>query len=155
MTGNTTFGPTFSGEAPLNRVPFAVVALVALGACTRTTRTVVLEPTPAVRGAAPAESNRGPSTAATLGIPPGHLPKRGECRVWIPGTPPGHQPKPKSRSCAAIGAVAPAGSWIIYRPTDNKKLVHVREVDARRAGAVIRIRIFDIETTRLVREENP
>jgi hypothetical protein len=90
-----------------------------------------------------------------LGVPPGHLPKPGECRIWIPGTPPGHQPKPKSRSCAAIGAVAPAGSWIIYRSTDNKKLVHVREVDARRAGAVIRIRVFDIETTRLVREENP
>lgn len=115
----------------------------------------MVDPNPEVRGAPPAESNRGPSTAATLGIPPGHLPKAGECRVWIPGTPPGHQPKPKSRSCATIGAVAPAGSWIIYRPTDNKKLVHVREVDARRAGTVIRIRIFDIETTRLVREENP
>jgi hypothetical protein len=88
-------------------------------------------------------------------VPPGHLPDAGECRVWIPGTPPGRQPKPKSRPCAGIAAVAPAGSWIIYRPTENKKLVHVREVDDRRAGVVIRIRIFDIETTRLVREENP
>lgn len=125
------------------------VGLLVVSACTKTTRTVILEPSPEVR------DNRGPSTAATLGVPPGHLPKPGECRVWIPGTPPGRQPKPKSRSCVAIGAVAPAGSWVIYRPTDNRKLVHVREVDSRRAGVVIRTRIFDIETTRLVREEGP
>lgn len=135
----------------MNRIAFAVGLLI-VGACSRTTRTIILEPNPEVRDN---RDNRGPSTAATLSVPPGHLPKPGECRIWIPGTPPGRQPKPKSRSCAPIGAVAPAGSWIIYRPTDNRKLVHVREVDARRAGAVIRIRIFDIETTRLVREENP
>jgi hypothetical protein len=31
----------------------------------------------------------------------------------------------------------------------------VREVDSRRAGAVIKIRVFDVETSRLLREENP
>ena len=67
--------------------------------------------------------------------------------MWIPGTPPGKQPGPKSRACAGIASVAPAGSWILYRPTDDKKVVHVRE-----AG---RIRIFDIETNGLVREEKP
>ena len=99
--------------------------------------------------------NRDPSTAATLGVPPGHLPKPGECRIWIPGTPPGRQPKPKSRPCPGIAPLAPPGSWIIYRPSDDKKVVHVREVDSRRAGAVIRIRIFDIESSLLLREENP
>ena len=69
--------------------------------------------------------------------------------------PPGQQPKPKSRPCPGIAPLAPAGSCIVYRPTEDKKVVHVREVDARRAGAVVRIRIFDIETTRLLREENP
>ncbi len=133
---------------------FAVAGLLVAGACSRTTRTIILDtpPNPDVRGA---EVNRGPSTAATLGVPPGHLPKPGECRVWIPGTPPGRQPKPKSRPCAGIAPLAPAGSWIIYRPTDDRKVVHVREVDARRAGTVIRIRIFDIETSRLLREDNP
>ena len=125
------------------------------GACSRSTRTISIGPDPEGRAPTSTAANRGPSTAATLGVPPGHLPKPGECRIWIPGTPPGQQPKPKSRSCVAIGSVAPAGSWIIYRPTDNKKLVHVREVDARRAGTVVRIRIFDIETTRLVREASP
>ena len=65
--------------------------------------------------------------------------------MWIPGTPPGHQPGPKSRSCTSIASAAPAGSWIVYRPTDNKKLVHVREVDAHRTGSIVRIRIFDID----------
>jgi hypothetical protein len=141
----------------VNRLALPGALLIAVSACTGNTRTVLVEPNPQTRNAprAPEESNRGPSTAATLGVPPGHLPQAGECRIWIPGTPPGRQPKPKSRSCVAIGAVAPAGSWIIYRPSDNKKLVHVREVDARRAGAVVRIRIFDIDTSRLVREEHP
>ena len=133
---------------------FAVASLLVAGACTHTMRTIILDspPNPDVRGP---EVNRGPSTAATLGVPPGHLPDPGECRVWIPGTPPGRQPRPKSRPCPGIATVAPAGSWIIYRPTDDKKVVHIREVDARRAGTVVRIRIFDIETNRLLREENP
>jgi hypothetical protein len=83
------------------------------------------------------------------------LPEPGECRVWIPGTPPGQQPKPKSRPCPGIAPFAPAGSWIIYRPADDKKVVHIREVDSRRPGTVVRIRIFDIETHRLLREETP
>jgi len=30
------------------------------------------------------------------GIPPGHLPPPGQCRVWYDGRPPGHQPAPAS-----------------------------------------------------------
>lgn len=51
--------------------------------------------------------------------------------------------------------MAPAGSWIIYRPTGNKKLVHVREVDPHRAGTVVRIRIFDIEDFETNPKEKP
>jgi hypothetical protein len=89
----------------------------------------------------------------TLDIPPGHLPEIGECRVWIPGLPPGRQPRPKSRSCADI--VAPAGSWIVYRPSQDRTVVHVRVIDARRANVVVRVRIFELDTKRLVREESP
>src|SRR5258706_7886085 len=86
------------GGSPLGSraVASIVVGLFVAGACTHTVRTVILDPPPPpnrdVRGP---EVNRGPSTAATLGVPPGHLPKPGECRIWIPGTPPGRQPKPK------------------------------------------------------------
>jgi len=133
----------------MRSLPVAITALglaVATG-CTRTTRTVLVVPE--------ARSEGGPSTAATLGVPPGHLPKPGQCRIWIPGVPPGHQPRPKSRSCAGIEADAPAGSWILYRPTTDRRVVHVRMVDERRAGVVVRIRVFEVESGRLVREENP
>jgi hypothetical protein len=136
-------------------VPTLVGLLIA--ACTHTTKTVIVEPNPEMRGNARVEAGSpqkgSPSTAATLGIPPGHLPNPGECRVWIPGAPPGHQPKPQSRACPGIATFAPAGSWIVYRPSNDKKLVHVREVDPHRAGVVVRIRIFDIESKRLVHEE--
>jgi len=140
---------------------FTVAGLLASGACTHTTRTIILDEPPPNADVRSSDANRGPrpgpgpSAAATLGVPPGHLPDPGECRVWIPGTPPGRQPKPKSRPCPGIALVAPAGSWIIYRPTDDKKVVHIREVDSRRAGTVVRIRIFDIVTNRLLREETP
>ena len=68
---------------------------------------------------------------------------------------PGKQPGPKSRACAGIASVAPAGSWVIYRPTDDKKFVHLSEVDPNRAGKVVRIRVFDIQTKHLVREDKP
>ena len=96
-----------------------------------------------------------PTGTLTLDVPPGHLPDLGQCRVWIPGVPPGRQAKPKSRSCDGITGVAPAGSWILYRPAGDQKVVHVRVVDERRGGVVIRVRIFDIDSKRLVREENP
>lgn len=96
-----------------------------------------------------------PASTLTFKIPPGHLPEIGECRVWIERLPPGQQPRPKSRSCEGIASVAPAGSWILYRPSDDRSVIHVRLIDERRAGVVIRIRIFDLDTKRLLREENP
>jgi hypothetical protein len=126
-----------------------MAGLLAAAACTHTTRTVLLGPNPELRDASVAASTE------TLRIPPGHFPDEGECRVWIPGAPPGRQPRPKSRPCAGIESQAPAGSWIVYRPMENRKVVYVREVDANRPGLVIRTRIFDIETTRLLREETP
>ena len=139
----------------MNRALAVTIAgLTVLGACSRTTKTIVLSPDPDYR-ASSAESNRGPSTAATLGLPPGQMPQIGECRVWIPGTPPGRQPRPRSRPCAGISAFAPAGSWIIYRPLENRRLVYVREVDSNGAGRIIRSRIYDVDTNRFLREENP
>jgi hypothetical protein len=106
------------------------------------------------------------STAATLGIPPGHLPPAGQCRVWMPGKPPGHQARP--RSCANIEAFAPRGSWIVYGPVDggsdkgkgkgkakghDKKLVRVRVVDEHRAGVIVWVRVFDAASGVLVSEE--
>jgi hypothetical protein len=119
----------------------AAFAIFAATAC-RIVSTPAPEPEPAPR--------RSPSTAATLGIPPGHLPSPGMCRVWVPGKPPGHQAK--ARSCSNIERSAPAGSWIVERPGRDKKVVHVRVVDERRPGVVVRMRIYEIRDGKLVRE---
>jgi hypothetical protein len=72
------------------------------------------------------------------------------CRVWLPGEPPGHQPR--SRSCSNIERTAPAGSYIVERPGKEKKIVHVRVVDERRPGIVVRMRVYEIRGGKLVRQ---
>lgn len=127
---------------PSGKLSLLSLAAVAVCACVQP---VVLAPEP--------ERERGPSTAATFGIPPGHLPRPGECRIWIPGAPPGQQPRPRSRSCEGIVDDAPAGSWVVYRPSRNRKYVHVRVIDEQRAGVIVRVRIFALDTGILVREK--
>lgn len=119
-----------------------VLALLAATACMSLPAAEHTQPAPA--------SARRSSTAATLGIPPGHLPPPGQCRVWMPGEPPGHQPRP--RGCAHIERTAPAGAWILYRPSEDRKVVHVRVVDRRRAGVVVRLRVYDAARGTLIRE---
>ena len=120
----------------------AAMAVLAATACKLVSSPPPAQPEPAPR--------RSPSTAATLGIPPGHLPSPGMCRVWVPGKPPGHQEK--ARSCSNIERSAPAGSWIVERPGRDKKVVHVRVVDERRPGVVVRMRVYEIRDGKLVRE---
>ena len=88
------------------RVLAPALVLLAAMACSSISTTTKSKPAPAP-APAPAQK-QGKSTAATLGIPPGHLPPPGQCRVWMPGTPPGHQAK--ARSCANIERSAPAGA---------------------------------------------
>jgi hypothetical protein len=42
----------------------------------------------------------------------------------------------------------------VYRPTADRKLIHVRVVDSRRAGVIVVVRVFD-ETGKFLREERP
>jgi hypothetical protein len=116
-----------------------LVALLMLGACSR--GVVVVRP-----GGPP-----GPA-ARTLGVPPGHWPRPGQCRVWIPGTPPGRQAR--ARSCSGILAAAPAGAWILYRPASGGVL-HVRVVHESRPGVLVRVRVFNLESAELVDERAP
>ncbi|HWP37497.1 MAG TPA: hypothetical protein VNL18_08100 [Gemmatimonadales bacterium] len=124
---------------------YLALAALALGLAACTRRVVIVESPPAQQRA------EGQNTRITLGVPPGHLPPEGMCRIWIPGRPPGRQAR--ARSCDGIVAAAPAGSMILYRPGEDRRIIRVRYVDDRRAGVVIRIRIFDAETLAFVREE--
>ena len=92
------------------------------------------------------------STAATLGIPPGHLPPPGECRVWMPGTPPGHQRAPGS--CSTLERQVPPGGWLVYRPSKDKKVVRIWVYDATEPRVSL-IRVFDVVTGALLSEELP
>lgn len=125
------------------RLMGAAFAVFAAAAC----RPVSTSAPQAQPGPAP---RRSPRTAATLGIPPGHLPAPGMCRVWMPGRPPGHQAK--ARSCSNIERSAPAGSWIVERPGQDRKVVFVRMMDERRAGVVVRTRVYELRDGKLVRE---
>ena len=127
----------------LATIAAASMAILAAAAC---------KPVPASEPSPQPSAARGrsPGTAATLGIPPGHLPPPGMCRVWVPGTPPGHQAK--SRSCSNIERTAPAGSYIVERPGKEKKIVHVRVVDEHRPGVVVRMRVYEIRDGKLVRQ---
>lgn len=55
-----------------------------------------------------------------LGIPKGHLPPPGECKVWFPGKPPGHQPPPQS--CASALRNVPLGAWVITHEGSRYKV---------------------------------
>lgn len=94
------------------------------------------------------------STAARFGIPPGHLPPPGQCRVWMPGEPPGKQKKKyPAGDCASVSAAVPAGGWLVYRPGDDKKEIVVREYGE--ASSVVRVNVFDIVTGELLRTVDP
>ncbi len=57
-------------------------------------------------------------------VPPGHMPPPGECRIWYPGEPPGQQPPPGA--CSDLERVVHPGSWLIYRPPGERRIVRIR-----------------------------
>ena len=130
------------------KMPVLGVAIAVAGCSTH--GPIVLLPGPDVTVVA--ADNRA-ATAATLGIPPGHLPPPGECRVWIPGQPPGQQRPPGD--CLTLQRRVPPGAWLIYRPGRDRKVVEVSVYGDRRDAGVWLIRIFDFATGRLLREERP
>lgn len=78
-----------------------------------------------------------------LGIPPAQLPSPGNCRVWYPGRPAAKQPA--SQSCAQADSAATEESWILYRPREDPRLIHVRSIDPDSVGIVLRVRVYDAE----------
>lgn len=97
-------------------------------------------------------ASQNASTAARYGIPPGHLPPPGQCRVWMPGEPPGQQKRYKSGECALVQRRVPPGGWLVYRTSGDKKEIVVREYGSG-PSELLAIRIFDAVTGALVWEE--
>jgi hypothetical protein len=78
-----------------------------------------------------------------LRIPPAQLPSPGNCRVWYPQQPLDRQPPPEP--CTKAEAAATEDNWILYRPREDPRLVHVRTIDPDPAGPILRVRVYDAE----------
>ncbi len=99
-------------------------------------------------------SNENASTAARFGVPPGHLPPAGQCRVWMPGVPPGQQKKKYPvGQCSTLSRSIPAGGWLIYRPADSKREIRVWEYGS--DLQVLAERVYDSVTGELLRHVTP
>ncbi|MCZ6918229.1 MAG: hypothetical protein O7I93_15755 [Gemmatimonadetes bacterium] len=85
-----------------------------------------------------------------LGVPRGHLPSSGMCRVWLEDVAPGRQAR--QESCPGILADAPAGSWILYRPAHLRHHIRVRYVHQRRSGRIVAVRVYDAQSGRYLQD---
>lgn len=83
---------------------------------------------------------RGELSLHALGIPKGHMPPPGSCRIWYPGRPPGHQPPPFK--CGAGGFRMPLGAFLVQRL--DGKLIQVDEYDKGRPDFVVRTGRFQL-----------
>lgn len=57
------------------------------------------------------------------GIPPGHMPPPGACRVWFPGAPPGQQPPPGA--CDELLRSVPGDAWLLHRPNEARRVYRI------------------------------
>lgn len=110
------------------------------------------------------KTNKGQMKKAkygALGIPQGHLPTSGMCRIWIPGVPPGKQDK--QGSCSTLKNKVPKGAWLLSTPAGTGKgkgkgkgknknsntgssEVSVSVYDNNKIGVVLEIRHYNGET---------
>lgn len=69
-----------------------------------------------------------------LGVPRGHYPPPGECRLWFPGRPPGQQPPPSR--CDRLAGRVPYGAFILYNGREWDTRYDWRDHERRNRGSV-------------------
>jgi hypothetical protein len=88
-----------------------------------------------------------------LGIPPGHLPAPGQCRVWFPGRPPGKQPRPGN--CIKLEKTIPPGAWLVRRSYNDPEHIKVMVYSHERPSSVLVVRYYLAESGKFAYEEHP
>jgi hypothetical protein len=125
------------------RIGLLILTLFVFGGCTCSGGVAVRTETPAsgpVSDSGAPEARPKKDTPAKFHIPPGHLPKEGQCRIWIPGVPPGQQAP--AGDCGEMASRVPAGAWLIHGVPKKAKEFEVSVHDDTRAEVVLEIRIY-------------
>lgn len=99
------------------------------------------------KGGPPSHAQSGKN----LGIPPGHLPPPGECRIWYPGQPPGKQPPPGK--CKRLKREVPPGAWLLKTPGGKPEQVKVAVYHPERERFVLEFRYYEASTGLFLRLE--
>ena len=148
----------------MRRYWMVVVVVVGLAGCSGRNTDVQSGPGPQAKsipgagdyGSEPERKNESvsenASVAAKFGIPPGHLPAPGQCRVWMPGEPPGKQKKNAQGDCSWVASQVPPGGWLVWRPGVDRKEVVVREYGA--SSTLLWTRVYDVVSGALLHEES-
>ena len=82
----------------------------------------------------------GELSLSMLGIPNGHMPPPGSCRIWYPGRPAGQQAAPFQ--CGVGRYYVPVGTYLLRRLDGN--MVQVDEYDKKRKDRVVRTGTFQL-----------
>ena len=76
-----------------------------------------------------------PAPRRLEGVPRGHYPPPGQCRVWYPNRPPGHQPPPADCQSLAGTRLEP-GAFILHGDQAYDAEYDWRKEEARKPGSV-------------------
>ena len=81
---------------------------------------IIIQPEPIIIGDPPPKNvekeirnrSRPGHIKKRIRIPPGHLPPKGQCRIWYDNRPPGHQPPPAN--CRVLRHHVPYNAVLIW-----------------------------------------
>lgn len=87
------------------------------------------------------ERGGGESVARVRGVPRGHYPPPGECRIWHPERPPGQQPPPAK--CDRLVGRVPLGAFVLYNGKEWDTRYDWQDHERRNRGSVPEV-ILDV-----------
>ena len=119
----------------MKKIVLLVLVSVFLGSCAPVIIARAPIPVPG-----PEKREKGTLSLQALGIPNGHMPPPGSCRIWYPGRPPGHQPPPFK--CGAGLVRIPLGTFLVQRI--DGRYVQVDEYDRKLPDFVVRTGTFQL-----------